>query len=131
MGGCDEMLGLKKLDKALGTKPADGALSARPVQLGEVMTEVSQCRGRNRLQRTPGAVCPRHELRGTRESTADALMAIPALRKPVGEPIQIGARGSCVVRCPGRRTGKIGREHTALLPCVGWKDGSNMLSPSA
>jgi hypothetical protein len=107
MGWCDDVLRLKKLEKALGTKPADGVLPARPVQLvllGEVMTEVPQRSGRHRLQGTPHALRPRNERRRTCETTADALMAIPALREPVGKPIQIRAGGSSVVRGPGRLT---------------------------
>jgi hypothetical protein len=106
-GWCDELLGLKKREKALGTKPADGVLPARTVELmllGEVTAKVLQRAGRYRLQRTPRALRPRHELCRTREPTADALMAIPALHKPMGEEIQIWAGGSCVVRGLGRLT---------------------------
>jgi len=134
VGRCDDLLRLKKLEKALGTKPADGVLPAGTVELVllcEVTAETPQRGGRHRLQTTPRALRPRNELRRTCQTTADALVAIPALRKPVGEEIQIRAGGSFVVGGLGRLTGEIGREYTALLPCVGRKDGSNMLRLSA
>src|SRR2546426_5853006 len=122
VGRCDDLLRLKKLEKALGTKPADGVLPAGTVELVllcEVTAEAPQRGGRHRLQRAPRALRPRDELRRTCQTTADALVAIPALREPVGEEIQIRAGGSCVVGGLGRLTGGKGREHTALPPYLG------------
>ena len=107
MGECAAVLRLQKLETARGTTPADGVLPARPVQLvrlGEMRTEVPPRSGRHRLQGTPHALRPCNERRRTCETTAEALMAIPALREPVGQPIPRRAGGSSVVRGPGRLT---------------------------
>src|SRR5438128_397757 len=120
--GSDEvrakLLGLQKREKPLCSQPAYRMLSDRTEQLltlGEMLAEECQCGGGHRREGTSCGLGPHDELGCALHATTDTLLAIAALRQPLGKRIQIRPRRSRIVLRLRRLACEIGREHTDLL----------------